>query len=296
MEQKTCPEVTSGDRGILILGAQGMLGHALSEVFADKNPVLWDLSDLDITDENQGREKLLELKPTLIINAAGYTDVDGAEKNIELANAVNGEAVGCLAKVAKELGAILVHYSTDYVFDGKRQEGYKEDDLPGPLSAYGNSKYLGEKLLQQEGEMYYLIRSSWLFGEFGNKNFVQRILTKAKNQRKLKVVNDHFGKPTYAKDLARRTREIIDQMKPCGIYHVTNETPEGGITWFDLAKKAIELKGLSTEVIPCQADEFPQPAKRPQYAALINTKLEPLRDWEEALKDYLNQELRIKEK
>ena len=277
MEQKT-----------LILGAQGMLGHALSEVFKDKNPILWDRTDLDIANQEEVGKKLLTLKPTLIINAAAYTDVDGAEKNQKLANAINGEAVGYLAEVAKELGAIIVHYSTDYVFDGTKKAGYQEDDLPSPVGAYGASKFLGEKLLLKNSEMYYLIRSSWLFGEDGAKNFVKKILTKAKNQSSLKVVNDHFGKPTYAKDLARRTREIIDSQKPCGIYHVTNETPEGGITWFDLAKKAIELKGLKTEVVPVAAKEFPQAAKRPQYAALINTKLEPIRSWEEALKEYLS--------
>ncbi|MFA5022227.1 MAG: dTDP-4-dehydrorhamnose reductase [Patescibacteria group bacterium] len=272
---------------ILILGANGMLGHELEKVFADKNPVIWDQANLDITKEQEIKEKIGELKPTLILNAAAYTDVDCSEKNISLANAVNGLAPGYLASVSKELGAILVHYSTDYVFDGRQKLGYIETDLPNPLGAYGKSKLLGEQLVQKNGEMYYVIRSSWLFGEFGVKNFVQRILTKAQIQRKLKVVNDHFGKPTFAKDLALRTREIIDGSKPYGIYHVTNETPLGGITWYDLAKKSIELKNLKNDVVPCSSDEFPQPAPRPQYAALINTKLEPTRSWEEALREYL---------
>ncbi len=290
MEQKTCPEVAEGDRRILILGALGMLGRALAEEFRDKNPILWGKADLDIADQKEVRKKLLALKPTLIINAAAYTDVDGAEKNHELANIINGEAVGYLAKVAKELGAIMVHYSTDYVFAGIKKAGYQEDDLPNPISAYGASKFLGEKLLLKNGEMYYLIRSSWLFGQDGEKNFVKKILTKAKNQSKLEVVNDHFGKPTYAKDLAKMTRKIIEEMKPCGIYHITNETPAGGITWYEFAKKAVELKGLKTKVVPAAAKEFPQAAKRPQYAALINTKLETMRSWEEALKEYLNNE------
>lgn len=264
-----------------------MLGHELAAAFADQNPILWDSADLDITDEKQVAEKLAELKPTLILNAAAYTDVDCAEKNQDLANAVNGYGVGYLAKAAKELGAILVHYSTDYVFDGQSESGYKEDDLPNPLGVYGASKLLGEEQVQQNGEMFYIIRSAWLFGEYGGKNFVKRILTKAQNQRKLKVVNDHFGKPTYAKDLAVRTRAIIDGQKPCGIYHVTNETPAAGISWYDLAKKAIELKGLKTKVVPCSSFEFPQPAPRPKYGMLINTKLEPMRSWEEALEEYL---------
>jgi len=283
------------EQKILILGANGMLGHALAEIFADQNPILWDSADLDITKADQVKTKLAELKPTLILNAAAYTDVDCAERNKELANSVNGYGVGYLAKAAKELGAILVHYSTDYIFDGKNKNGYKENDPTNPISAYGFSKQLGEQQLQQNCEMYYLIRSSWLFGEYGGKNFVKRILTKAQNQRKLKVVNDHFGKPTYAKDLAAKTREIINQQKPCGIYHVTNETMPEGISWYDLAKKAVELVGLKTEVVPCSSAEFPQPAKRPKYAMLVNTKLKPMRSWEEALEEYLNLGSGIKE-
>jgi dTDP-4-dehydrorhamnose reductase len=254
------------EKKVLILGAQGMLGQALAEVFSDQNPVLWDSADLDITQEEEVKSKLKELKPTLIINAAGYTDVDGAESNEQLAMAVNGKAVGYL---------------------GTKKQGYKEDDQPNPISAYGSSKLEGEKLLQEKGEMYYLIRASWMFGEFGAKNFIKTILTKAKQEGKLKVVNDQFGKPTYAADLAQKTREIIDKMKPCGIYHITNETKKGGITWYDLAQKAIELKGIEAEITPCTTEEFPTPAKRPKYAALINTKLEPIRSWEGALKDYL---------
>jgi len=158
------------------------------------------------------------------------------------------------------------------------------------LNVYGQSKLQGEELLQQKGEMFYLIRSSWLYGENG-KNFIDTILTKAGQEPKLKVVNDQFGKPTYTKDLARKTREIIDQMKPCGIYHVTNKTKEGGISWYELAKRAVELKNLKCEVVPCSTFEFPRPAKRPKYSALVNTKLGPVRHWREALKEYLNHEL-----
>lgn len=276
MEQKT-----------LILGAKGMLGQALARVFASQNPILWDFGDLDITNEKKVREKLLALKPTLILNATGFTDVDGAETNKELAVKVNGKAVGYLAKIAKELGAILVHYSTDYVFAGEKKEGYKEDDQPNPISAYGYSKFLGEKELAENGEMYYLIRSSWMFGQAGQKNFVQKILAKAEYEKEIRVVNDQFGRPTYANDLAKKTKEIIDSFKPCGIYHLTNQTPAGGITWYDLAKKAVELKGLKTKVVPCQAKDFPKPAKRPKHGVLLNTKLEPLRDWQEALQEYL---------
>lgn len=276
------------EQKILILGAKGMLGHALAEIFLDKNPVLWDMVELDITKKDEVEKKLKELKPTLILNASGFTDVDGAESNKEAAMAVNGQAIGYLTQTAKELAAILVHYSTDYVFDGTAKEGYKEDDKPNPLSVYGKSKLLGEKLLQEKGEMYYLIRSSWMFGEHGPNNFIETISTKAKEKGSLKVVNDQFGKPTYAKDLAKKTREIIDQSKPCGIYHVTNKTKEGGISWYEFAKKIIELSGISAEITACTSEEFSRLAKRPENAALINTKLEPMRNWDEAVKDYLD--------
>lgn len=275
------------EKKILILGAKGMLGQALSEVFSDKNPILWDMVDLDITDKEDVFKKIEELSPDTIINASGYTDVDAAESNQDLAMKVNGEAVGYLAEISKKIGAILVHYSTDYVFNGTNKLGYKEADETNPISVYGRSKLLGEKLIQEKGEMYYILRASWMFGENGQKNFVQKILTKAQKESSLKVVNDHFGKPTYALDLAKKTREIIEQMKPCGIYHATNETPDGGITWYDLAKKSLELKKLKIEIVPVSADEFVQPAKRPKYSALINTKLDKMRSWEEALKDYL---------
>jgi dTDP-4-dehydrorhamnose reductase len=271
---------------IIILGAKGMFGHDLADVFKKENPILWDKDDLDITKENEVRDKIADIRPTLIINAAAYTDVDGAQTNSDLAMKINGNAVGYLAETAKNLGAILVHYSTDYVFDGKKKDGYVESDKPNPLNIYGQSKFLGEKLLLEKGEMYYLIRSSWLYGKNG-KNFVDTIIAKAKKEKFFTVVDDQYGRPTYAKDLAQATKELVDQMKPCGIYHLVNETPIGGISWFNFAEKIISLTGLETEVKPCKTKDFPRPAKRPMYGSLINTKSNQLRDWENALADYL---------
>ena len=271
---------------ILILGAKGMLGHELAEVFSEQNPILWDREDLDIVGKKDVENKLLEVKPTLIINAAAYTNVDGAETNGDLAVKINGYAVGHLAEVAKNLGAILVHYSTDYVFDGKKKDGYMESDQPNPINVYGQSKFLGEKLLLEKGDMYYLIRSSWIYGKNG-KNFVDTILNKALTEEFLSVVNDQFGKPTYAKDLAYATKKLIDQMKPCGIYHLVNETDTGGVSWLDFADLAISIKGLDAEVRPCATKDFPSPTKRPKYGVLINTKFQRLRNWQESLTDYL---------
>jgi dTDP-4-dehydrorhamnose reductase len=290
---------------IIIIGAMGMLGRELVEVFADYSPIAWDIVNIDITNQKQVLKKISQENPDLVVNAAAYTDVDCSEKETELANKVNGNGVGNLALACRQVGAVLVHISTDYVFDGTKKQGYLENDKPNPINAYGRSKLLGEKLLRENHDKYYLIRTSWMFGKHGEKNFVRKIIRAAKyketlpplkkliyklaGKHNLRVVNDHFGKPTYAKDLAERIKEIVKWSNPYGIYHVTNETPSGGITWFDLAKKAVELIRAKVKVVPCSASEFPQPAKRPKYSILINTKLPKMRDWQEALSEYLRQ-------
>jgi len=298
---------------ILILGAKGMLGCELMESFKDFELYGWDMEEIDITSREQVDEKIGELKPNIVINAAAYADVDGCETNEELARKVNGDAVGYLASICQKIGAIFVHYSTDYVFGGDNPRGYKEDAIHRvPLGIYGQSKLLGEELLLKRKHrsselscppkrerrrefaikselMFYLIRTSWLFGKHG-KNFVDTMLKLAQNQDELKVVNDQHGKPTYTLDLAQRTREIIEKQLPCGIYHLTNE---GVTTWYDFAKQVFaDLSGLSgfkriPKIIPCTSQEFPRPAKRPQYSILLNTKLTPSRSWQEALREYL---------
>jgi dTDP-4-dehydrorhamnose reductase len=267
-----------------------MLGHDLAEIFADLKPILWDQADLDITDEKLVLEKLNELKPTLVINAAAYTDVDGAENNQNLAQAVNALAIGYLAAACAKIGAILVHYSTEYVFSGQDQAGYPEDAKTSPINVYGQTKALGEELLQQNCEMYYIIRSSWLYGQAPQVgkprglNFVQTMLKLAQAGQEIKVVNDQFGKPTYCHDLAIETRKIIDTAKPCGIYHVTND---GVCSWYEFAKKIFEIKDIKVNLKSIESKDYPLPTPRPQYSILINTKLEPMRSWEEALREYL---------
>jgi dTDP-4-dehydrorhamnose reductase len=275
---------------ILILGANGMLGHDLAKAFADQQPILWDQANLDITNGSEVTMKISQLKPTLVINAAAYTDVDGAEKNEEFAMAVNGKAVGYLAQTCQTLGAILVHFSTEYVFSGDHAGGYNETDQPAPLNAYGRSKALGERLLQKDCEMFYLIRSSWLYGQAlqagkpRGLNFVQTMLKLASEGKEIKVVSDQFGKPTYAKDLAAKTRAIIDGQKPCGVYHITNE---GVCSWYELAEKVFALKKIKADLQPINSLNYPAKTLRPKYGILNNTKLEPLRSWEEALAEYL---------
>ncbi|OGY47687.1 MAG: dTDP-4-dehydrorhamnose reductase [Candidatus Buchananbacteria bacterium RIFCSPHIGHO2_01_FULL_47_11b] len=272
---------------ILILGSNGMLGHALQDAFAQFLPTCWDRDEIDIADQQKLEQKLLALQPDIIINAAAYTNVDKAEEEEELATLINGIAVGYIAKVAKQLGAVLVHFSTDYVFDGTKKEGYSETDQPNPINAYGRSKYRGEQELQKNHDQYYLVRTSWLYGPHG-KNFVDTILTLAAKQDTIKVVNDQWGKPTYTVDLAAAVRKLIDEEKPFGIYHITNQAPEGGITWYEFAKKIVELKGLECEVVPCTTKEFPRPAKRPQYSAFVDSDKVAAINWDLALKKYLS--------
>lgn len=277
-------------RKVLIIGSKGMLGHDLMAVFGDLNPVGADKKELDIADGAAVEKFILDLKPDIIINAAAYTDVDGCETNQDSAMKVNGYAVGYLAKISQKIGAILVHYSTDYVFDGKKPEGYKEDDEPkNPVNFYGKSKLLGEKLLKENCKNYYLIRTSWLFGKNG-KNFVDTILRIGKEKKELKVVNDQYGKSTYTVDLAKKTKELLEGKYPFGIYHITNE---GTTTWYDFTLKIFEIyKKMHPEeklakVILCASAEFPRPAKRPAWSILLNTKLPPSRPWQEAIKEYL---------
>jgi dTDP-4-dehydrorhamnose reductase len=284
---------------VLIVGSKGMLGQELvyefnfsgAEVFS------WDREEIDITNKKQVEEKINSLRPEIIINAAAYNAVDKIEQeDKELAEQINGYAVGNLAEAAKKVDAVLVHYSTDYVFDGEKIEGYKEDDVPNPQSVYAHSKWIGEQQLIRslnhsvaKSLRYYLVRTSRLFGrpaqsEGAKKSFVDVMLKLAGEKEFLELVDEELSSPTYTRDLARRTREIIEWQKPFGIYHVTNS---GACTWHGWARKIFELSGKNVKIIPVAAEKFPRPAKRPKYSILLNTKLPPLRSWEEALAEYL---------
>jgi len=280
---------------ILILGAKGMLGHELAKQFADKNKYaifLWDREELDITNQTEVEEKINELRPDVIINAAAYTAVDKAESEEELAYKINGYAVGYLATAAKKADALLVHFSTDYVFDGENHLGYKEDySVKNPASVYGKSKKLAEKMIEDISPRYFLIRTQWLFGSYG-KNFIETMLRLEGEGGEIKVVNDQFGSPTYAKDLAEEVRVMIEEKRESGVYHVTNSNT---CSWYEFALKIFEFTDKHPSVRAIKSEEFAAAAKRPTYSMLINTKLPPLRSWEDALKAYLSETGRIKE-
>ena len=267
----------------LIIGAKGMLGSALSDAFSDLDPILWNREDLDITNQDIVKSKIKELSPEFIINAAGYTDVDGAEENEELATKINGNAVGYLAEVSKQISATFVHFSTDYVFDGTKKQGYVEDDKPSPINAYGRSKLEGElQVASSKLQDYYIIRTSWLYGAHG-KNFIDTMLQLAEKGGPIKVVNDQFGSPTYVADLAKATRELIESKIEPGIYHRTND---GVTSWYEFAKEIFKVFNIKADVLSCASDEFPRKALRPKYSILKSTKLPNMRSWKEALQDY----------
>ena len=203
---------------------------------------------------------------------------------------INGDAVGFLAEAAKESGAHLVHFSTDYVFDGQNPAGYAEDDkVREPQTVYGESKLMGEQYLEEIQAPYYLIRTQWLFGARG-KNFIETMLRLALEGKDIRVVNDQFGSPTSARDLAAKVREMIEGKLPSGTYHVTNS---GTTSWYEFALEIFKQASLSPNVTAVGSEEFAAAATRPKYSTLRNTKLPPMRSWQDALRAYLVETGRI---
>lgn len=284
---------------VIIIGAKGNLGYQLAKVFADGNEVIsWDKEDIDVTDKDLIHKKIKELKPDLIVNAAAYNAVDKCEEDeeqFEIAKKINGLAVGYLADAALVVGAVLVHYSSDYVFDGKNELGYKEDDEPNPISKYAESKYLGEReLISRSGKglKWYIIRPSKLFGPKGESdvakdNFFDLVLKLSKDKKVFNMVEGaEISSFTYTPDLAEATRRLVDDNMGYGIYHITNHGPA---SWYEAAKFLFEITNSNdVQLNPVSSKDYPRPAKRPRYSVLLSTKIEPLRDWREALREYLN--------
>lgn len=281
---------------VLILGAKGNLGQQLVKVFAQGNEVLgWDKSEIDITDRELILRKISEIGPELVINAAAYNAVDKCEDNdeeYEVAKRINIDGPKFLAEICLKIGATLVHYSTNYVFDGKKKSGYNETDEPGPLNRYGKTKFHGEKRILElsgQGLKWYLIRTSKLFGPRGESamakpNFFDIILDQVKNKSELEVVDDEVSCFTYSPDLAQATQELVQADKGYGIYHLMNS---GACTWYEAAVELLKIAKPKVKVLPIHRDKLLQPAKRPKYSVLLNTKLPQLRDYKEALREYL---------
>ncbi|HLM83976.1 MAG TPA: dTDP-4-dehydrorhamnose reductase [Candidatus Bathyarchaeia archaeon] len=281
---------------ILIIGSQGSLGQDLVHVFErDMNweVFAYDRDQVDIISEDGLRKKVEDVQPDAVINATGYNAVDKCETDeieYELAKKVNGYGPGMLAKICKEKDIPLVHYVSDYIFDGEKGE-YLETDKPNPISNYGRSKLLGEDEIKKNTDKFYLIRTSKLFGKAGKsetskKSFFETMIALAKDNPVLKIVDDEKSCFTYTPDLALETKKMIEENIPFGTYHIVNE---GACTWYEAALQLFKLTKMDVEVIPVSSAEFPRPAKRPKASVLLNTKLKPLRDYKEALREYLSE-------
>lgn len=279
---------------ILIIGCRGNLGQDLVRVFdADQNweVFAFDRPEIDIASEESLRKIIEEVDPAAVVNAAAYNAVDKCETDeieYELAKKINGYGPGMLAKICKERSIPLAHYVSDYIFDGEKGE-YTEEDKPNPISNYGRSKLLGEDEIKKHTDQFWLIRTSKLFGrpgksEMSKKSFFDTMIALAKDNSVLKIVDEEKSCFTYTKDLAVETKKIIEETIPFGIYHIVNE---GACTWYEAALELFKLAKMDVEVISVSSVEFPRPAKRPNSSVLINTKLKPLRNYKEALSEYL---------
>lgn len=256
---------------ILLTGRSGQLGWELERALSPLGEmVALDRAGLDLADPDRIRSVLRELQPGLIVNAAAYTAVDRAESEPEAAFAINERAPGILAEEARRLGALLIHYSTDYVFDGTKTVPYSEEDTPGPLNVYGASKLEGERAIAASGARHWIFRTSWVYAPRG-KNFFLTVLRLAREGMPLRVVADQFGAPTSAAMLARATAQALStQAPPSGLYHMS---AAGRTSWHGFACAILREFGIADPVTAIAAAEYPTPAKRPANSLLGTGRL-----------------------
>ena len=250
-----------------------------------------DRETLDATDASAVRSAIAAGGYGVVVNSTAFNNVDAAEDpaNADAVRALNVEAPGVMAEAAKAADAAFVHYSSDYVFEGEKPEGYAEDDEPNPVSAYGRSKLDGERAVSAAGGRWYVCRTSKLYGQPGSSksskpSFVAVMTNLAKTKPELSIVDEEVGMPTYTADLAEATVALVTGSYEPGIYHLVNEGP--GVTWYGFAGEFFGLQGIATPRKPVPMSAFPRPAKRPRFAALRNTKFPPLRTRIEALKAF----------
>lgn len=274
---------------ILVTGASGQLGRELVQLTApaDVEIVGFGRDRLDITNLDNCRSVLAEQRPDAIIHCAAYTAVDQAESEPDAAFRVNASGSRNLAVAAEEIGARLCYVSTDYVFDGKGKAPYNEYDAPNPQTVYGKSKLAGEELVRTLCSRYFIVRTSWVYGKYGN-NFVRTMLKLAGERDSLKVVSDQIGSPTYTLDLAEFLVRLV-RTERYGVYHASNT---GACSWYEFAQAIFEEGGRHMTVEPCSTSDFPRPAPRPAYSVMDHSAIrsngfEPLRHWREALRHYL---------
>ena len=268
---------------VLLVGAGGRLGIELGMLLPERGyeVVALERRDLDLTHLLEIRRVLGEVNPELVVNAAAYTDVDGCETEVEHAYAVNALGPRNLAQCCANTGAELLHIGTNYVFNGDKDTPYEPFDLPDPRSVYAKTKLAGEEYVRQLSSRWYIVRTAGIYGE--GRNFVRTMLRVGRERGSLRVKDDEYISPTYARDLAVGIEEILESGQ-YGTYHVTNS---GACSWYEFACEIFTLSGMDVEVEPVPSSEYPLPADRPANGVLGNTGSPKLRPWREALEEYL---------
>jgi dTDP-4-dehydrorhamnose reductase len=278
---------------IALIGSNGQLGRDLLAQLAEHELFPLTRQEFDITDHARARSVISALKPDLLLNTTAYNRVDDCETHAELAYSVNALAALNFVRIANDLDATLVHFSTDYVFDGKSESPYTEDSIALPLSIYGNSKLAGEMLVRTMARKYFVIRTCGLYGLAGSRgkggNFVETILSKARNGEPIRVVNDQTLTPTSTLEVARQLAVLL----PTTHYGLFHMTCEAACSWYEFASAIFELSGITADLSPTSSDLYRAPALRPRYSVLENARLKKLglnhmRHWREGLSDYLN--------
>ena len=271
---------------ILLTGRSGQVGWELQQCLAPLGQVVApERAALDLGRPQDVAAAVRSIRPDLIVNAAAYTAVDPAERDSQACFAVNAESVAVLAQEAARLGALLVHYSTDYVFDGSQRTPYVETDRPAPISVYGHSKLAGEQEIVGSGCRHLILRTGWVYAMRG-RNFLLTMLRLARERPQLRVVNDQVGAPTWARDIAWATLTALARPMPAeGLFHVA---ASGSTTWFQFAQRIVQLAGMVTPVIPILTSEYPTAAARPAYSVLDSTRFESatgarIGSWDERL-------------
>ena len=280
---------------VLVTGANGQLGQAIQFIATNYTFIRFVFctsSDLDIANKDNCESVFSREKPDFCINAAAYTAVDKAESELEKAELINVIGAKNLAEACKNFNAKLIHISTDFVFDGSKNSPYNETDLPNPKGVYGQTKLEGEIAIQEVFDAYFIIRTSWVYSQFGN-NFMKTMLRLVSERASLSVVSDQIGTPTNAVDLAECLVTIITEHSKLNTEHygIYNFSNEGQCSWFDFAKKIFEINQVKIDVIPIPTTQFPTPAERPKYSVLDKTKIKTtfgieIKPWEQSIEIY----------
>jgi dTDP-4-dehydrorhamnose reductase len=258
---------------VLVIGSEGQLGSELKKISKNYGNIFWifsNINELDLSDQGSINNNLNKINPSIIINCAAYTNVDKAEKEFVLANLINHKAIDTISKWTSIKNSKLIHFSTDYVFDGLTETPYDENSICNPINEYGRSKLNGELACLKNDPSSIVIRTSWLYSSFG-KNFLKTMIELMNKNNSIKVVGDQFGSPTYAFDLAKLVLNIIMNYKTeSGLFHYSNE---GVTSWFEFAKSIKEFYDIDCEIIRVSFEEYNRPAKRPKYSILNKSKI-----------------------